>query len=157
MSESPPKVGYGRPPVHTRFQKGQSGNPGGRPGPKKQIKRAFDAALGDALKADKQELRDARPRKVIEVMARKVALDALDGRFTAMRLVLAILDREDDDERRAAAEMSADTNMKVLLGDRYEEFTARFQNALATGAGDELATIAREFQALEKIPQSGNS
>jgi hypothetical protein len=25
------KVGYGKPPVHTRFSKGQSGNPGGRP------------------------------------------------------------------------------------------------------------------------------
>lgn len=25
------RVGYGRPPQETRFQKGQSGNPGGRP------------------------------------------------------------------------------------------------------------------------------
>ncbi len=25
------KVGYGRPPKHTRFKKGQSGNPSGRP------------------------------------------------------------------------------------------------------------------------------
>jgi len=25
------KVGYAKPPVHTRFRKGQSGNPGGRP------------------------------------------------------------------------------------------------------------------------------
>jgi hypothetical protein len=25
------KVGYGKPPAHTRFRKGQSGNPGGRP------------------------------------------------------------------------------------------------------------------------------
>lgn len=26
-----PPVGYGKPPKHTQFQKGQSGNPGGRP------------------------------------------------------------------------------------------------------------------------------
>jgi hypothetical protein len=25
------EVGYARPPAHTRFRKGQSGNPGGRP------------------------------------------------------------------------------------------------------------------------------
>jgi len=25
------KVGYGKPPVHTRFSRGKSGNPGGRP------------------------------------------------------------------------------------------------------------------------------
>ena len=29
-SESGYKVGPGRPPLHTRFKKGQSGNPGGR-------------------------------------------------------------------------------------------------------------------------------
>ena len=29
-SESDYKVGPGRPPLHTRFKKGQSGNPGGR-------------------------------------------------------------------------------------------------------------------------------
>lgn len=30
MSDADYEVGYGRPPVHTRFQKGQSGNPAGR-------------------------------------------------------------------------------------------------------------------------------
>ena len=25
------RVGYGKPPLETRFKKGQSGNPGGRP------------------------------------------------------------------------------------------------------------------------------
>ena len=29
-SQSGYQVGPGRPPLHTRFQKGQSGNPGGR-------------------------------------------------------------------------------------------------------------------------------
>jgi hypothetical protein len=32
-SKSGNKVGPGRPPLHTRFKKGQSGNPGGRPRP----------------------------------------------------------------------------------------------------------------------------
>ena len=30
-SDSDDRTGYGKPPKHTRFQKGQSGNPGGRP------------------------------------------------------------------------------------------------------------------------------
>src|SRR5437588_10265453 len=38
-------VGYGKPPVETRFQKGQSGNPEGRP----RGRRSLVALLGDAL------------------------------------------------------------------------------------------------------------
>src|SRR6266851_6966875 len=38
-------VGYGKPPVETRFQKGQSGNPGGR----RRGTRTLAALLGEAL------------------------------------------------------------------------------------------------------------
>lgn len=157
MSEPTYPVGHCRPPEHTRFRKGQSGNPGGKPGPKKILKRAFDAALGDALHADKQDVKDARSRKLIEALARKVALDALDGRASAQRLVLGVLERDDDDERKAAAESGVDEDMKTLLGDRYEEYNRRFHKAVAAGSGDELLAIAREFQDIERLPQSGSS
>jgi hypothetical protein len=97
MTQSPYPIGYGRPPEHTRFQKGQSGNPNGKTGPKKRLKHEFDAALSGALDGDRGELRDAKPTKVIEALAHKVALDALDGRASALKLVLAILDGEDRD------------------------------------------------------------
>src|SRR6267143_1081595 len=42
-SESGYKVGPGRPPLHTRFQKGQSGNPDGR------STKSLPALLADAL------------------------------------------------------------------------------------------------------------
>src|SRR5215204_5457617 len=38
-------VGYGKPPIETRFQKGQSGNPGGR----RRGTKSLPALLGEAL------------------------------------------------------------------------------------------------------------
>ena len=159
MSETPYPVGYGRPPEHTRFQKGRSANPGGKPGPKKRLKQAFDAALGEALNAEEAALREATPTKVIEVFARQVALDAVDGRPSAQRLVLSILDRETgsevDEETRGetAAVFTDDEHTRQLLGERYDEFKTRFERAVANESGDELVALAKEFA---QFPQSGN-
>src|ERR1700720_3357740 len=97
MTESSYPVGYGRPPQHTRFRKGQSGNPGGRPGPKRGLKLDFVGALSAALNGDVETLRQAKPERVVEAFARQVVLDALDGRVSAQRLVISFLDAEASD------------------------------------------------------------
>jgi len=43
-------VGYGKPPLHTRFRKGVSGNPGGRPA-KAPLERIKTLALREAYRA----------------------------------------------------------------------------------------------------------
>jgi hypothetical protein len=59
------KVGYGRPPKHTQFKAGQSGNPAGRPRGAKNLKTDLIEELaervsitenGRALKVSKQRL-----------------------------------------------------------------------------------------------------
>jgi hypothetical protein len=42
-------VGYGRPPVHTQFKKGQSGNPKGKPKGKKNVKTMIRDILFEPL------------------------------------------------------------------------------------------------------------
>jgi hypothetical protein len=87
-------VGRGKPPLHTRFQKGQSGNPSGKPGPAKLARQRFQRALHTALEAETAELKDARPRVNLDVIARRLTLAAAGGDRGAMKLILSELDRE---------------------------------------------------------------
>jgi protein subunit release factor A len=43
------EVGYGKPPRHTRFRKGQSGNPLGRPRGTKNLKTLLSEALNEPV------------------------------------------------------------------------------------------------------------
>ncbi|HEX4158670.1 MAG TPA: DUF5681 domain-containing protein [Rhizomicrobium sp.] len=87
-------VGRGKPPLHTRFQKGQSGNPSGKPGPAKLAKQRFERALYAALEASETELEQSQPEKIVAGIARRMALDAVAGRMSALKLVLTLLDAE---------------------------------------------------------------
>jgi Family of unknown function (DUF5681) len=42
-------VGYGRPPRHTRYEKGRSGNPKGRPSGAKNMSTLFTEALNETV------------------------------------------------------------------------------------------------------------
>jgi hypothetical protein len=93
-SDSNYKVGPGKPPLHTRFQKGQSGNPSGKPGPAKLARQRFQRILFAALEGRATDLKDACPEVGIEIMARRIVLDALGGNLQAMKLILAEFDKE---------------------------------------------------------------
>ena len=82
------KVGPGKPPRHTRFKPGQSGNPNGRPKGAKN----FAAILQQQLRKMVTITVDGKPRRmtVQEVIARRLANDSMKGTTKAMELLIKL-------------------------------------------------------------------
>ena len=109
------EVGYGKPPVSTRFRKGQSGNTSGRP----PRSRSVGAILAEIL-GRKVTIRDgAGPRQVTvqEAMLLKFAENALKGDARAVNTILGLAERYRDDPARTIepAELSSDD--QALIND----------------------------------------
>ena len=109
-------IGYGKPPVHTRFRKGQSGNPSGKAtdGGDARVRSARALALEEAYRtvtvadgADGAGAAGGVEMPAIQaIMRRQIAL-ALKGNGPAQRAVIAAVAQIEDDEARAAAKHSA--------------------------------------------------
>src|SRR5258705_11336697 len=88
-SRPPAKVGYGSPPVHSRFKPGQSGNPSGRAKGSQNLKTLFNKVLDEEISL--REGTDVRKITKAEAIVRGVVVGALkgDARNTAILFRLA--------------------------------------------------------------------
>jgi hypothetical protein len=82
-------VGYGKPPLHTRFQKGQSGNPKGRPRGKKNL----STLLNNALNASIVVIENGRRKKITkrEAIVTQLVNKSASADLKATQIVLAML------------------------------------------------------------------
>ncbi|SRR5579884_478105 len=111
-------VGYGRPPRHTRFQKGQSGNPGGR-----RRSRNFAALLGAALDMPAVLVENGKRRRATrrEVIAAQLVDRSAQADLRAMRLLIDILDKVEPRREAEPADFGAEdekviANLLARLG-----------------------------------------
>src|SRR5258707_1251385 len=96
-SESGYQVGPGRPPLHTRFKKGQSGNPGGR-SPK-----SLPALLADALNETVVVTIDGRRRTFTKREA--IVTQMVDKSASAdLRATKMLIDMMKDAEHKAVGD-----------------------------------------------------
>jgi hypothetical protein len=96
------EVGYRKPPRHTQFQKGQSGNPGGRPR-RSLAGRLEELALHEAYRTTVvMEDGHAMPMPVIQAVLRRQIESAAGGNVRAQRDILAMI-RDIERARSVAA------------------------------------------------------
>src|SRR5215472_9791695 len=85
------EVGYRKPPRHTQFRKGQSGNPGGRPG-RLPAERLEELALYEAYRTTVvMEDGHAMPMPAIQAVLRSQLQSAASGNVRAQRDILAMI------------------------------------------------------------------
>src|SRR5438045_4542344 len=99
------EVGYGKPPRHSRFTKGQSGNPRGRPPGAKNLTTLLEEALNEPVTVtDNGGRRTVSKRRAIftQLVNRAVTAD-----FRATKILLDILrdiERQNDPASADATE-----------------------------------------------------
>jgi Family of unknown function (DUF5681) len=89
------KVGYGKPPRHTRFKRGQSGNPRGRPPGAKNLSTLLTEALNEPVVIAENGGRRKISKR--EAIIKQLVNQSAKGDWRAVKLLLDILQ---DIERR---------------------------------------------------------
>src|SRR5262245_59960499 len=79
-------IGYGRPPAHSRFQKGQSGNPRGRRKRSRNVRTVLAAALNVMVRAREGE--KIRNLSAMELLMLKQMERALKGDHRAFSKIM---------------------------------------------------------------------
>jgi hypothetical protein len=92
------EVGYGKPPHHTRFKSGQSGNPRGRPSGAKNLSTLLNEALNEPVVVVTENGGRKRISKR-QASFKQLVNEAAKGNLRALKLLVDILQ---DIERRTA-------------------------------------------------------
>jgi hypothetical protein len=111
-----PSVGYGRPPEHTQFKPGQSGNPKGRPRGTVNMATVLERTLRE--KVDTIEHGRRKTISKFEAALKQLANKAASGDLSALRLLSALVASAEErtNEATAASPIHPEIDERVVQG-----------------------------------------
>jgi hypothetical protein len=122
-SQPDERIGYGRPPLASRFRTGQSGNPSGRPKGARNLSSIVASALSEKVAVTENGQR--RRISKLEAAIKQLVNRAASGEARATQLLIQLIQ---SDESRPERQDGA------RLGDADAIVMAELSRRLATGA-----------------------
>ena len=143
------KVGPGRPPLHTRFKKGQSGNPGGR------SKKNLPALLADALNEPVFVTIDGERRQITK---REAVVHQLVNKSTSadLRATKMLFDMMKDAEQKAGVAPPAPEPRRLAEADKevVQLLKERLRRQILAEMAEQAEKAAKEVEAVGPIGES---
>jgi Family of unknown function (DUF5681) len=117
------QVGYGKPPVTHRFQKGLSGNPRGRPRGARNFSTLLESALNEKVTIKEGDQRRKISKR--EAMVKQLANKAASGDHRSIQLLVALLQQlEARREASGAQAINFDAADEAVVEGILERFRA---------------------------------
>jgi hypothetical protein len=106
-------VGYRKPPTHTRFRKGVSGNPRGRPKGRRNLATALGRTLQEKVIINENGVRKSVTK--LEAAVKQLVNKAAGGDLIAMRQLTAIVDSAESETTAAQDKADlAEVDRKIM-------------------------------------------
>ncbi len=149
MPDDDYEVGYRKPPKHTRFRKGKSGNPKGRPKGSKNLQTLIATELDERVVVTEAGSRRRVTKR--EALIKRLVNDGLTGKASSQKLLLVLLQSEaasDIPDAPTFAEL--DEADKQTL--RAFERQARDETLTGTGARAASGSEGRKRRRGPRVP-----
>jgi Family of unknown function (DUF5681) len=108
------EIGFGKPPKHTRFRKGLSGNPKGRPKGRRNLATVLERTLQERVVINENGVR--RTVTKLEAAVKQLVNKAAAGDLAALRQLTALAGSSGDQVVDTRTNELAATDLEIMRG-----------------------------------------